>query len=110
MMKIKTQWNGMKGERFMDRQSVIRALTEGKAVLGMELGSTRIKAVLIGEDHEPVATGGYSWENRLEDGVWTYHLDDVWTGVQCAYAELKRDVYEKYGVTLKSSAASEFPR
>lgn len=85
----------------MDRQSVIRALTEGKAVLGMELGSTRIKAVLIGEDHEPVATGGYSWENRLEDGVWTYHLEDVWTGVQCAYAELKRDVHEKYGVTLE---------
>ena len=101
MMKIKTRWDGMKGERFMDRQSVIRALTEGKAVLGMELGSTRIKAVLIGEDHEPVATGGYSWENRLEDGVWTYHLEDVWTGVQSAYADLKRDVREKYGVTLE---------
>ena len=85
----------------MDRQNVIQVLKAGKAVLGMELGSTRIKAVLIGEDHEPVATGGYSWENRLENGVWTYHLDDAWTGVQCAYAELKRDVHEKYGVTLE---------
>ena len=48
-----------------------------KAVLGLELGSTRIKAVLIDEDHQPIASGGYAWENVLENGVWTYHMDEV---------------------------------
>ena len=52
-----------------------------KAVLGMELGSTRIKAVLIGEDAAPIAMGSHTWKNRLENGIWTYHLDDVWTGL-----------------------------
>ena len=80
-------------------------LLEGKAVLGMELGSTRIKAVLIGPDHAPVASGDHTWENRLENGVWTYHLDDVWTGVQDAFANLKKDVERKYGVKLTRLAA-----
>ena len=70
----------------------------GKAVLGIEFGSTRIKAVLIGEDHAPIAGGDYTWDNRLENGVWTYHMDEVWTGVQTAYANLAADVLEKYGV------------
>jgi len=72
----------------------------GSAVLGIEFGSTRIKAVLIGEDHAPVASGDFTWDNRLENGVWTYHLDEVWTGVQAAYANLKQDIYEKYGAKL----------
>jgi len=80
-------------------------LFEGKAVLGMELGSTRIKAVLIGPDHAPIASGDHTWENRLENGVWTYHLSDVWTGVQDAFANLKKDVAEKYGVKLTKLAA-----
>ena len=84
----------------MDKQQLATLISEGKAVLGMELGSTRIKAVLIGADHTPIAMGDHGWENRLENGVWTYHLEDVWTGVQDAYAKLAADVKEKYGVTL----------
>ncbi len=75
-------------------------INDGNAILGMELGSTRIKAVLIGQDHSPIASGAHDWENRLENGVWTYHMEDVWTGVQHAYAELAADVQAKYGVTL----------
>ena len=84
----------------MDKQQLATLISEGKAVLGMELGSTRIKAVLIGADHTPIAMGDHGWENRLENGVWTYRLEDVWTGVQDAYAKLAADVKEKYGVTL----------
>ena len=80
-------------------------IREGKAVLGIEFGSTRIKAVLIDENHAPIAGGDFTWENRLENGVWTYHLDEVWTGVQAAYAALKKDVKEKFGVELKKLAA-----
>ena len=73
----------------MDIKSFI---LDGKAVLGIELGSTRIKAVLIGADHAPIASGDHTWENRLENGVWTYHLDDVWAGIQDAYANMVKDV------------------
>jgi sugar (pentulose or hexulose) kinase len=55
-----------------------QAISENKTALGIELGSTRIKAVLTGADYEPIASGSHDWENRLEDGVWTYHLEDVW--------------------------------
>ena len=61
----------------MDHSLIKAYLESGKAVLGLELGSTRIKAVLIGEDHAPIASGDHTWENRLENGVWTYHLSDV---------------------------------
>ena len=80
-------------------------IEQGRAVLGMEFGSTRIKAVLIGEDHAPIASGDFTWENRLENGVWTYHMDEVWTGMQTAYAALKKDVEEKYGAKLTKLAA-----
>lgn len=76
-------------------------LEQGRAVLGLELGSTRIKAVLIDEAHHPIASGGYEWENQLVDGIWTYDLDEAWKGVQACYQDLKRDVQDKYGVTLK---------
>ena len=75
-------------------------IADGRAVLGIELGSTRIKAVLIGPDHAPIASGDHTWENRLENGVWTYHLEDVWAGIQDAYANLVADVKAKYGVAL----------
>jgi len=88
----------------MDKQQLATLISEGKAVLGMELGSTRIKAVLIGEDHAPIAMGAHDWENRLEDGIWTYHLEDVWTGIQDAYASLVQDVKVQYGVALESLA------
>jgi sugar (pentulose or hexulose) kinase len=75
-------------------------IQQGQAVLGIELGSTRIKAVLIGEDHAPIASGDHTWENRLENGVWTYHMEDVWGGIQDAYANLVKDVQAKYGLQL----------
>lgn len=80
--------------------NLVSYLQEGRGVLGMELGSTRIKAVLIGPDHAPIASGDHTWENRLENGVWTYHLEDVWAGVQDAYAALQKDVRARYGVSL----------
>ena len=83
-------------------------IAEGRAVLGLELGSTRIKAVLIGEDHAPIASGDHTWENRLENGVWTYHMEDVWAGIQDAYAGLKKDVEEKFGVKLTKLGALGF--
>ena len=76
-------------------------IASGKAVLGLELGSTRIKAVLIDETHKPIATGGYEWENQLVNGIWTYDLKEAWKGVQACYQDLKKDVQEKYGVALK---------
>ena len=83
-------------------RSIIEA---GKTVLGIELGSTRIKAVLIDEKHNPIASGSHEWENRLENGVWTYSLEDVWSGLQACYQDLRRDVREKYGVSLKKIGA-----
>ena len=83
-------------------------IEQGRAILGLELGSTRIKAVLIGKNHAPIASGEHTWENRLENGVWTYHLGDVWTGIQHAYAALKKDVEEKYGARLTRLAALGF--
>ena len=58
----------------MTREEIREAVRQGQAVLGLELGSTRIKAVLIGPDHAPIAAGAFDWENRLENGVWTYSL------------------------------------
>ena len=67
------------------KQEIIRQwIREGRTVLGIELGSTRIKAVLIGADHSPIAAGNHDWENRLVDGVWTYTLEDIWGGLQDA--------------------------
>lgn len=65
--------------------------------LGIELGSTRIKAVLVGDTCKPVAQGDFTWENRLENGIWTYPLEEVWQGVQAAYAALAADVLAKCG-------------
>ena len=84
----------------MQKQEQAAWVREGRCALGIELGSTRIKAVLIGPDHAPVAMGAHDWENRLEDGVWTYHLDDVWTGIQDAYADLARNTQETLGEPL----------
>ncbi|MDR1765853.1 MAG: ATPase, partial [Lachnospiraceae bacterium] len=68
-----------------------------KTYLGIELGSTRIKGVLIDENHAPVASGGCDWENRLEDGIWTYHLDDVWAGLRECCRTLMEDYGRKFG-------------
>ena len=76
-----------------------------KAVLGIELGSTRIKAVLIDEENNPIASGNFDWENSFENGIWTYSLDEIHKGLSGAYASLKANVKLQYGVTLKGFAA-----
>lgn len=79
----------------------IKACIEsGKTALGIEFGSTRIKAVLVAEDSTPIASGGYRWENQYVDDIWTYSLDDIWKGLQTSYAQMAAEVKEKYGVTL----------
>ena len=75
-------------------------IASGRAVLGLELGSTRIKAVLIDDMYRPVATGSFEWENQLKDGIWTYAIEDALKGVQSCYASLAAEVYDTYGVTL----------
>ncbi|WP_436534900.1 xylulokinase [Actinoplanes sp. HUAS TT8] len=81
------------------------AIEQGRTALGIEFGSTRIKAVLIGPDHEAIATGAHDWENQFVDRVWTYSLDAVWSGVQACYAALAQDVRERYGVELTTTGA-----
>ena len=76
-----------------------------KSVLGIELGSTRIKAVLIDERHMPIAGGDFEWENQLVNGVWTYSMDMVHRGLQACFAALKADVKAKYGVELTTVGA-----
>lgn len=75
-------------------------IENGQCSLGIELGSTRIKAVLIGESKIPIAIGFYDWENTLENGVWTYSIDDITNGLQQCYSRLKQDVFERFGVVL----------
>ncbi len=82
-----------------------QTIIDGKAILGIELGSTRIKAVLIGQDHLPLASGTHDWENRLDNGMWTYRLEDVWTGLQSSFASLLLDVKNQYGVALEKVSA-----
>lgn len=92
----------------MDKADIKKTIGDGKAILGIEFGSTRIKAVLIGEDNAPIAQGSHDWENRLEDGIWTYSLDDIWSGLQDSYSNMAKDVKEKYGVEVKKLAAIGF--
>ena len=92
----------------MNQNDTQRAIESGKTVLGIELGSTRIKAVLIGEDHAPIASGSYEWENRYENSVWTYSLEDVWKGSQESYRNLSSEVLEKYNTPLKAIGAIGF--
>lgn len=89
----------------MDTKSVIE---NGKAMLGIEFGSTRIKAVLIDEEHNPIASGSHEWENQLVDGIWTYSIDMIWDGLQDCYQDMKKDVHEKYGVRVTKLAAIGF--
>lgn len=91
-----------------DNEAARRAITEGTTALGIELGSTRIKAVLIGPDKAPLATGGFEWKSRFEGGVWTYGLDTVWSGIQAAYADLAASVEATHGVPLQRVGAMGF--
>ena len=89
----------------MDRKEMI---ISGRTALGIEFGSTRIKAVLIGEDHSPIASGSYEWENQYENNIWTYSLDMVWKGLQDSYGELAADVEKQYGVALETVGSIGF--
>ena len=80
-------------------------ILSGNARLGIEFGSTRIKAVLIDEECRPIAQGSHEWENRFEDGLWTYSLDSIWKGVQDCYADMRADVQARYGVEIERLAA-----
>jgi sugar (pentulose or hexulose) kinase len=92
----------------MSQNNIQQAIESGKTALGVEFGSTRIKVVLIGEDHRPIASGSHEWENRYENGIWTYHLEDVWTGLQESYRQLSNQVLEKYKTPLKTLGAIGF--
>ena len=73
-------------------------ILSNKTALGIEFGSTRIKAVLVDDTNAPIASGSHEWENRYENGVWTYSLEDIWTGIQDCYQDLVKDVKQKYDV------------
>ena len=88
--------------------NIPEAINSGKTVLGVEFGSTRIKAMLIGEDHASIASGSHEWENRFENGLWTYSLEDIWTGLQDSYRTLCNEVLEKYHTPLVSVGAIGF--
>ena len=87
---------------------VKNTIVNGKAVLGIEFGSTRIKAVLIDENNTPIASGAHDWENRLENGIWTYSLEDIWTGLQDCYRKMTEDVQAQYGVKVEKLGAIGF--
>lgn len=87
------------------KEEIREAISAGRAVLGIEFGSTRIKAVLIDEEKSPVASGSYDWENQYVDHIWTYSMDEIWKGLQGCYSDLVKDVESQYGVKLTRLAA-----
>lgn len=99
----------MEDKKNMDsKENRTKVIAEGRAILGIELGSTRIKAVLIDEVGTPIASGSHDWENRYENGIWTYSLEDIWSGLQASYQDLAHNVKETYGVSLRKLAAIGF--
>lgn len=89
-------------------KEIKEAVESGRTALGIEFGSTRIKAVLIGEDNAPIASGGHDWENQYVDGIWTYRIEDIWNGLQDAYGKMAADVKETYGAVLTTVGAIGF--
>ena len=87
---------------------VKKVIEAGQTALGIEFGSTRIKAVLVDEKNVPIASGSHEWENRLVDNIWTYTLDDIWNGLQDCYKDLAKDVKEKYDTELTTIGAMGF--
>lgn len=89
-------------------EMIKNAIREGRTALGIEFGSTRIKAVLVDESHNSIAMGTHDWENRLENNVWTYSLEDIWGGLQGCYRSLAEDVQAKYGESLSTVGSIGF--
>lgn len=83
-------------------------IVDGRTTLGIELGSTRIKAVLMDENYDAIAVGNHDWENRLVDNIWTYNIEDIWQGVRESYKSLAEDVKKKYDVTITTIGAIGF--
>lgn len=92
----------------MENLNTAIEILKGNTSLGIEFGSTRIKAVLIDKNHTPIASGSHTWENRFENGLWTYSLEDIWTGLQDCYADMAKDVLNKYGVVIKKIGSIGF--
>ena len=82
-----------------------QTIESGKAILGIEFGSTRIKAVLIDQDNKPIAQGSHEWENQLVDGLWTYSTEAIWYGVEDCYADLRRNVKREYDCEIEQLAS-----
>ena len=89
----------------MEAAKGAEAIKSGKTALGIELGSTRIKAVLVNEDCETLASADYGWENQLEKGIWTYELSEAWKGIQACFAGVAKKAEEVYGEKLKKVGA-----
>ncbi|MBQ9285709.1 MAG: FGGY-family carbohydrate kinase [Bacteroidaceae bacterium] len=85
-----------------------QVIESGKAILGIEFGSTRIKAVLIDPENKPIAQGSHTWENQLVDGLWTYSTEAIWYGLQDCYADLRKNVLKEYDVEIEALAAIGF--
>lgn len=92
----------------LELNQIKQAISNGKTTVGIELGSTRIKTVLICDDFSPIASGSHDWENSNIDGVWTYSIDEIWKGVQDSYHKMVLNVKEKYGVDVKTTGAIGF--
>jgi sugar (pentulose or hexulose) kinase len=92
----------------MSQNDIQKVVESGKTALGVEFGSTRIKAVLIGEDLMPIASGSHEWENQYENGIWTYNLEDVWAGLQDSFRKLRNEVSKKYNTPLQTIGAIGF--
>ena len=82
-----------------------QTIESGKAILGIEFGSTRIKAVLIDQENKPIAQGSHEWENQLVDGLWTYSTEAIWYGVEDCYADLRRNVKREYDCEIEQLAS-----
>ncbi|MCE5285092.1 MAG: FGGY-family carbohydrate kinase [Pelosinus sp.] len=92
----------------LEIDAIKNSIMSGKTVLGIELGSTRIKAVLLGEDNTTIAAGSHDWENQYVNNIWTYSLEVVWAGVQASYQQMAEEVQKKYGVSLQRIGAIGF--
>ncbi|MCM0583431.1 FGGY-family carbohydrate kinase [Weissella diestrammenae] len=84
----------------MEKTQIKAEIQAGTTALGIEFGSTNIKAVLVASDYSVIATGSHGWENQLENGIWTYSLDAIWSGLQDAYSNLSGQIKDQYGLTL----------
>jgi len=86
-----------------ESSDIRKSIDSGNTSIGIELGSTRIKTVLIGEEYTPIASGSYDWENSNINNMWTYSIDDIWKGLQSSYQAMVKSVKDKYGIDIKTA-------